>query len=80
MAIEVMHFDRYIGFYDPKAKKRLTNVYPNTPANIPVRRKATAFEGGYNTIYVDDLHKRFMGKRTVSQEEYRRTLKRFRTQ
>ena len=73
--LSLLLFENHLGVFDEKNKKRLKDLCPKKSANIRV--KASAFEGGYNTISSYDLHKQMRGRRTISREEYNKLSKKF---
>lgn len=73
--LELLKLDNYIGIYDPIKKKRLESLYPTK--RVLIKRKATMFEGGYNTYGGYDLHKKLSGKKTISVSEYNKLKSKF---
>lgn len=73
--IEIIKMSKYIGFFDTKTKKRLENLYPTKM--VTIKRKAKAYASGYTTYKIGDLHKKMMGRRTISMEEYKKLKKKY---
>ena len=73
--LEILRFDKYIGVFEPKKKIRLPDLFPKK--HIEVRRPASAFEGGYTTMFSTDLHEHLYNKKSLSKREYKSLFKEY---
>jgi hypothetical protein len=76
MPLEVLRLDNHLGFWNPRTKKRVPNLYPNK--TITIKTRADRFIGGFNYMQIGDIHHEVSDK-YISYARYRKLSKKYKS-